>query len=143
MDKEVSTLLKSADLMESHHPQLVPPGLFHFSSLEEFLPGSLVSHSKSELPSDQLLPAQQVSDNSGDLPTSPASALLLSISIRVGGASMSGAGGSASAGGSGSTCTSALVLTLLVFPLSPFLGVIFVLAILEKKPSQSEARAAL
>ena len=69
--------------------------------------------------------------------------LLLSISLRVGGTSISGTGGSASAGGSSSACPSALVLTCRAFLPSPVLGVFFVLAILEKKTSQSEARVAL
>ena len=56
--KEVGTLLKLAGLMESHHPQPVPLGLFHFPSLEEFHLGSLASHSWSELPSGQLLLTQ-------------------------------------------------------------------------------------
>ena len=77
----------------------------------------------------------QVGDDPSDLPTSfnfSDIALLLSISLRVGGTSMSGAGGSACVWGSGLACTSAVVLTFLVFPLSLFPGVIFVLAILEK-----------
>ena len=35
--KEVSTLLKLLDLVDCHHPQLVPPGLLHFTGLKEFL----------------------------------------------------------------------------------------------------------
>ena len=56
MDEKVRTLLELADLMECHYPWPVPPGLFHFSSLKEFLLGSLASLGQSELPSSWLLP---------------------------------------------------------------------------------------
>ena len=76
-----------------------------------------------------------VGDDSGNLPTSSnfsVSTFLLSTSPGVGGASTSGTGGSAGTGGStGPACTSACVFTFWVFPSSPFLGVIFVHAILE------------
>ena len=158
MDKEVCTFLKLADLIKNHHPWLVPLGLLHLTGLQELFPGSLASYNWSGLPSGQLLPTWhrwpastaiwancQVSDDSGDLPTSPTfstSAILFSILLNIGGAFTSGTGGSAGAGSSCSVCTSALVLTCRAFLPSPILGIFFVLAILEEKTSQSEARAA-
>ena len=106
----------------------------------------LASHSQSELLSGWLLPMWHwwpgLHNHLGQLlgwqrlwwpPTSSnfsASTFLLSISPRVGGASTSGTGDSSSAGGStDAECT--CVLTFQVFPSSPFLGIIFVCAILE------------
>ena len=159
MDEKVSTLWKLADLMEGHHPWPVPPELLHLSSLKKFLPGNLAFHGQLELPSGWLLPLNidgpastaiwancWVNDNSSDLPTSPnfsTPALLLSDSPGIGRASTSGPGGSASAGDStGSICTSNYVHTCRAF-LPPILGIFFMLVILEKKTSQSEARAAM
>ena len=141
--------------MESHCPQLVPPALLYFSGLHELLLGILASHNLLEflltgssppningLASVAIWANCQVGDDSSDLPTSSSLlvfTLLLLTSPGVGGASSVSTGGSASVGGSvGAACTSTLVLTFLPFPFSSFLGVIFVLAILEWKTNQSE-----
>ena len=137
-----------------------PPGLLHFSSLQELLQGSLASHSWSEFLSGWLLPTwhwwSSPCGHLGQLlgwrqlsrpPTSSSllsSSLLLSISPRVGGPSSLGIGCSAGAGCSTcAACTSAWVYPFLVFSSSPYLGMIFIQNILEWKTNQSETRVAL
>ena len=82
-----------------------------------------------------ILANYQDGDNCGDLPASSrcsASATLLLISSWSGGVSCAGAGGSTGMEDSwGWACTSALVLIHCQSPFSPFLGVIFVLTMLE------------
>ena len=141
--------MKLVDLMESHHPWPVPLCFFTFLALRNCFSGALpptVGHSfllASSSPPNIDGPAFtairancQVSNDSGNLSTSSnfsVSALLLSISPWVGGASSSGMAGSFSTGSSsGSACTSFLVLTCRAFLPSPILDVFFVLAILEK-----------
>ena len=55
-DEELCALLELADLMKSHHPQLVLSGLFQWCSPQEFLLGGFASHSRSELLVSWILP---------------------------------------------------------------------------------------
>ena len=56
--KKVHAFLKVMGLMQSHCPQLVPLGLLHHISLQEFLLGGLASYGRSELPPHWLLLAK-------------------------------------------------------------------------------------
>ena len=54
-DEELSDLLEPPDLSKSNCARSVLPGLLYFPSLEEFLLGGFASHSGLELPPDWLL----------------------------------------------------------------------------------------
>ena len=123
-------------------------GFFNFPAINNFFLGALpptVGWSffpAGSSPSDIECPASvaiwvncQVSDNCGDLPTSSshsASATLLLISSLSGEVYCAGAGGSTGVGGlQGWLWASALVLACLTCSPSPFLGMTFVLAMLD------------